>query len=126
MPATQAQALSPELVIREADPDADARALERLAVWALRYSPVVAADPPDGLVIDATGADHLHGGEEAMLADMVGRARCGRGEGAGRDRQTPGARPTRLRAFSPTSRSIVPAGESRRACSQRCRLRPAA
>jgi protein ImuB len=68
MPATKAQALVKELVIHHADPEADAEALERLAVWALRYSPVVAADDPDGLVIDTTGASHLHGGEDAMLA----------------------------------------------------------
>ncbi|RWE07647.1 MAG: hypothetical protein EOS23_26340 [Mesorhizobium sp.] len=33
--------------------------------------PIAAADPPDGIVIDTTGADHLHGGEAAMLIDMV-------------------------------------------------------
>jgi protein ImuB len=73
MPATQAQALVAELVVQEADPDGDSVSLDRLAVWALRYSPVAAADPPDGLVLDTTGADHLHGGEEAMLADIAGR-----------------------------------------------------
>jgi protein ImuB len=73
MPATQAQALVAELVIEKADPDGDHAALERLAVWALRYSPVAAADPPDGLVLDSTGADHLHGGEKAMLCDIVAR-----------------------------------------------------
>ena len=73
MPATKAQALVNELVIHHADPAAAAEALERLAVWALRYSPVVAADDPDGLVIDTTGASHLHGGEDAMLADMISR-----------------------------------------------------
>src|ERR1700738_805602 len=56
MPATKAQALVVGLVIQHAEPAADAGALERLAVWALRYSPVVAVDPPDGIVIDATGA----------------------------------------------------------------------
>jgi protein ImuB len=73
MPATKAQALVVGLVIQHADPAADAEALERLAVWALRYSPVVAVDPPDGIVIDATGATHLHGGEEAMLGDLIAR-----------------------------------------------------
>lgn len=73
MPATQAQALVKELVIHHAHPDADAEALERLAVWALRYSPIAAADTPDGLVIDATGASHLHGGEDAMLRDAISR-----------------------------------------------------
>ncbi len=73
MPATKAQALVKELGIHHADPVADGEALERLAVWALRYSPIVAADEPDGLVIDATGASHLHGGEDAMLADVISR-----------------------------------------------------
>jgi protein ImuB len=58
----------------DADPNADATALERLALWALqRYAPIAAADPPDGLVIDVTGTIHLHGGEDVMLADMIER-----------------------------------------------------
>lgn len=74
MAASRAQALVRGLTVQDADPDGDAAALERLALWALkRYSPVVAADPPAGLVIDATGASHLHGGETAMLADLVER-----------------------------------------------------
>jgi protein ImuB len=74
MPAAKAQALVPGLIVRDAEPAADAKALDRLALWALQhYAPVAAADPPDGLVIDTTGAAHLHGGEDAMLKDMVGR-----------------------------------------------------
>lgn len=74
MPATKAQALVSGLVIMDADPLADTEALERLALWALqRYAPIVAADSPDGLVIDTTGADHLHGGEELMLSGIVNR-----------------------------------------------------
>lgn len=73
MAATKAQALVPGLAVIDADPAGDSDALDRLAVWALRFSPVVAADPPDGIVIDTTGADHLHGGEEKMLRDLVDR-----------------------------------------------------
>jgi protein ImuB len=36
-----------------------------------RFAPIIAADPPNGIVIDSTGADHLHGGEAAMLATLV-------------------------------------------------------
>jgi protein ImuB len=72
MPATKAEALVPGLIVKDADPAADARALDRLALWALqRYAPIVATDAPDGLVIDTTGAAHLHGGEDAMLKGMV-------------------------------------------------------
>ena len=73
MPASKAQALMKDLVMGDADPAADAAALDRLALWALRYAPIAAADPPDGLVIDVLGATHLHGGEEKMLADIVMR-----------------------------------------------------
>jgi protein ImuB len=74
MPAAKAQALVPGLIMRDADPTADAKALDRLVLWALqRYAPIAAADPPDGLVIDVTGAAHLHGGEDAMLKRMVAR-----------------------------------------------------
>ena len=76
MAASKAQALVRNLVMRDAELEADVAALERLALWALRYAPIVAADPPDGLVIDVTGAAHLHGGEAAMLADMVERLRA--------------------------------------------------
>jgi hypothetical protein len=72
MPASKAQALVQGLVIQDADPAADAEALERLALWMLqRFAPIVATDPPDGFVIDSTGADHLHGGEAATLAILV-------------------------------------------------------
>ena len=71
MAASMAQALVNGLVSKDADPAADVAALDRLALWALRiYSPVVATDPPDGLMIDVTGAAHLRGGEAVMLADL--------------------------------------------------------
>ena len=74
MAATQAQALVPDLVIHDAEPEADADGLTRLAVWVLkRYAPIVAADPPDGLMLDLTGAAHLHGGVRATLDDLLGR-----------------------------------------------------
>lgn len=48
-------------------PDHDAWALRSLACWALRFSPLVAPDPPDGLLIDFTGAERLHRGEPNLL-----------------------------------------------------------
>jgi protein ImuB len=74
MPAAQAAALIPGLRLQDADPQADHAALERLALWVSeRYAPIVGVDPPEGLVIDTTGADHLLGGEAALLDDLVGR-----------------------------------------------------
>src|ERR1700729_4275825 len=72
MPATKAQALVPGLVIQDADPAGDAEALERLGLWMLRgFAPIIAADAPNGIVIDSTGADHLYGDETAMLAALL-------------------------------------------------------
>jgi protein ImuB len=69
-----ATALVPGLALHDLDVEADQAALHRLALWAQRlYSPTVAADPGDGLVIDATGCAHLFGGEEKMLIDLRGR-----------------------------------------------------
>ena len=74
MALAKAHALLPDVLTLPSDPAADAAALERLALWALQhYAPIVAPDPPDGLVIDTTGADHLHGGEGPMLAGLVNR-----------------------------------------------------
>ena len=73
MKLAQAQALVPGLSIHDADPAADAAELRRLAADCLRYAPLTAADPPDGLWIDVTGTTHLHGGETPLLRDLVRR-----------------------------------------------------
>ena len=70
MALAQAQARVPGLTIHEATPDADTDALHRLAAWCLRYAPLTAADPPDGIWIDITGSAHLQGGETAVLRDL--------------------------------------------------------
>lgn len=79
MSASKAQAVIAGLTMMDADPVADAAALERLALWALRqYCPVVAVDGTDGIVMDTEGADHLRGGEEMMITGLVNMLR-GRG-----------------------------------------------
>ena len=66
-----AQAILPDLVLEPADPAGDAAFLERLALWTLRFTPLVALDPPQGLLLDVTGVAHLFGGEEALLDTVV-------------------------------------------------------
>lgn len=63
------RALYPEIGVAPADPSGDLAFLEQLALWAQRWGPWSALDPPDGLVVDVTGAAHLFGGEAALLAD---------------------------------------------------------
>ncbi|MEM9064117.1 MAG: DNA polymerase Y family protein [Planctomycetota bacterium] len=73
MPLAQARALfaTPSVRIETHDPSADAAALYRLAVWAQRFSPVVAADGTDGLLLDVTGCARVWGGEERLLRAVV-------------------------------------------------------
>ncbi|MCZ8136808.1 MAG: DNA polymerase Y family protein [Porphyrobacter sp.] len=66
-----ARALCPDLVTAPADPAGDLAALEKLALWAQRWGPWSAMDPPDGVLVDVTGAAHLLGGEAALLEDVV-------------------------------------------------------
>jgi protein ImuB len=67
---SDAQAVAPEALAVEADPAADAALLERLALWAMRFSPLVAME--DGaLILDVTGAAHLFGGEASVLRRTV-------------------------------------------------------
>ena len=56
MPVAQAQALVPDLHVMDADPEGEAKSLLELAKWAIRFSPVVALDPPDGIWIDTDRA----------------------------------------------------------------------
>lgn len=64
---TDARAIRPDLRILPADPAADARALEALALWCTRWSPRVAVDGADGVMLDVTGCAHLWGGEAGLL-----------------------------------------------------------
>ncbi|MET0294301.1 MAG: DNA polymerase Y family protein [Phenylobacterium sp.] len=71
--AADALALVPDLMMAEAEPEADAAALTALVDWCVRFSPAVAADPPAGFYLDITGLSHLWGGEGALLADLQAR-----------------------------------------------------
>jgi hypothetical protein len=48
MTVTHAQSLIPNLTVSEATPEEDEAALFRLALWCIKYSPLVTPDPPDG------------------------------------------------------------------------------
>src|SRR5260221_2769005 len=89
--ATDAAALCPNLTTAEAEPEADAAALTALGDWCVRFSPAVAIDPPDGLILDITGVDHLWGGEGAMLHDLVTRLAANGVPVRGAIADTPGA-----------------------------------
>jgi protein ImuB len=68
-----ARAMVPSLQALEDRPDFFGKALHQFAIWFIRYSPVVAIDPPDGLILDITGVPRLWGGEEAYQEHMTSR-----------------------------------------------------
>ena len=70
MGLADARAVCPALRVADADPEGEARTLLRLLDWSRRFTPLAALDPPDGLLLDISGAAHLFGGE-APLIDMV-------------------------------------------------------
>ncbi len=60
------------------DAGADAALLDSIADWCLRYTPLIACDAPDGLLLDIGGCAHLYGGEQKLVADLGRRiARAG-------------------------------------------------
>ena len=82
MTLADARAILPELRTSEADPEADNRALTRLADWCGRFSPWTAPDE-DGagaafggagsIWLDVTGCAHLFGGEDALMREITNR-----------------------------------------------------
>jgi len=78
MALTDARARVETLAVVEAAPQHDDALLNRLAHWCERYTPLVALDPPHGLMLDVTGCAHLFGGLEALRGDALSRiARAG-------------------------------------------------
>lgn len=73
MTLADARALCPGLRSEPAAPDRDAALMRALHRWAGRFSPMVAHEGADGLVLDLTGVAHLFGGEAALLAELGAR-----------------------------------------------------
>jgi protein ImuB len=92
-PLTAAWALAPALEILERNGPAEQAALERLAVWAGRFSSAVSLEPPAGVLLEARGSLRLFGGLRAF------RAEVGRGLAALGHRAQQGIAPTPLAAL---------------------------
>ena len=61
------KALFPELEMLESEPGKNEKLLLALAEWCIRYTPFVATDFPDGLLLDTSGCTHLWGGESTYI-----------------------------------------------------------
>jgi protein ImuB len=72
LPLANARAICPDVQVHDADEVADAEALNAIADWCDRFTPLVALDLPHGLFLDITGCAHLFGGEAAMMSLVCG------------------------------------------------------
>jgi protein ImuB len=73
MPVADAKAIVPDLHIFPDKPGLVAKLLKALGEWCIRYTPGIAIDLPDGLILDVSGCTHLWGGERAYLKEIVTR-----------------------------------------------------
>ncbi len=70
MVLADARAIHPSLEVQDDKPEILDKLLRRLAEWCIRFTPVVAIDPFDGLLLDASGCAHLWGGDVSYLSDI--------------------------------------------------------
>jgi protein ImuB len=68
-----ARARRPTLIAIEAAPEEEARLLAGLADWCSRFTPLVALDGADGLMLDIAGVAHLFHGEERIAEEIETR-----------------------------------------------------
>ena len=73
MSVADARAIIPSLEVQNDNPDYAGKLLKNLAEWLIRYTPVVAIDLPDSLLLDITGCAHLWGSEKQYLNDISTR-----------------------------------------------------
>ena len=78
MPGTavaDAKAIVTGLQVIDDMPQQATKLLKALGEWCIRYTPIIAIDPPDGLILDISGCAHLWGGERGYLKEIVTRLR---------------------------------------------------
>src|ERR1700712_3510149 len=75
MAAAGAKAIVPDLKVIDDVPGQAAKLLKALGEWCIRYTPIIAVDLLDGLILDVSGCTHLWSGERGYLKEIVTRLR---------------------------------------------------
>ena len=73
MIVSDAKVIYPALEIIDDIAGLNEKLLKNIAEWCIRYSPIVAVDLPNGIILDATGCTHLWHGEEGYLKDIINK-----------------------------------------------------
>ncbi|MDT3401349.1 Y-family DNA polymerase [Mucilaginibacter terrae] len=71
MRAADAKAICHGLEIFDEKPGKAEKLLLGIGEWCIRFTPIVAVDPPDGLILEISGCTHLWGGERPYLKDIL-------------------------------------------------------
>lgn len=108
MAVADARAAVPELVAIDDTPGKAAKLLRLLGLWCIRYTPIVAIDLPEGLILDISGCAHLWNDERGYLKEIIIKLRNAGFDARGAIADTPGAAWAVAR-FAKTS-PIVPSG----------------
>ena len=59
MAVADARAIFPSLQVLDDKPELSTKLLNGIAEWCIRFTPAIAIDPPDGLILDISGCAHL-------------------------------------------------------------------
>jgi len=73
MVLADARTLYHSLLSMDDPPGLSQKLLMKLGDWCIRFTPTVAIDLPDGLILDASGCTHLWGGEKQYLDALSDR-----------------------------------------------------
>lgn len=73
MAVAEAKAFLPDLEVLDMPEGLPEKLLKSIGIWCIRYTPVVAMDLPDGLLLDISGCTHLWKGESYYLKALVSR-----------------------------------------------------
>lgn len=73
MVLADARAMLPSLEVLDDQPGLAEKILTKIGGWCIRFTPITAIDPPDGLILDVSGCAHLWGGETIYLNDIATR-----------------------------------------------------
>lgn len=111
MAVADARAAIPQLEVVNDHAGRAAKLLRLLGLWCIRYTPLVAVDMPDGLLLDISGCAHLWGGEREYLKKIVIKLRDSGFDARAAIADTPGAAWAVSRYA--TSKPIVPPGAQR-------------
>ena len=71
MVVADARLLVPSLEVIDDQPELAGKLLHQIATWAVRYTPAIAIDLPDGIILNISGCAHLWGGERPYFREII-------------------------------------------------------